>query len=160
MGLASKYLDTIFKRQKLFEFFVILTIFAAVGFRFGGQGVSWFWGEYPFVALLLVSVGLLFSILWVRVEKARTQTIIDEIKSDRMKDASRAAEKIELLTPRQRDIFELILRGRSNKEIMAELSIELSTLKTHINHIYKTLEIASRKEAKALGRSFGAEREQ
>lgn len=160
MGLGTKLLDAIFKRQKLLEFFVILTIFAAVGFRFGGESVNWFWGEYPFVALLLVCVGLLLSILWIRVEKAQTQTIIDEIKSDRVQHANGAGDKIKLLTPRQRDVFDLILRGRSNKEIMAELSIELSTLKTHINHIYKTLEIASRKEARALGRSFGAEGKQ
>lgn len=160
MGLLSKYLDAIFKKQKLLEFFVVLTIFVAVGFRFGGEGASWFWGEYPFVALALVSVGLLLSILWVRVEKLQTQKIIDEIKSNCVKNANRAGEKIELLTPRQRDVFELILRGSSNKEIMVELSIELSTLKTHINHIYKTLEIAGRKEAKALGRLFGVDRGQ
>ena len=40
--------------------------------------------------------------------------------------------------------------GKSNKEIMDELCIELSTLKTHINKIYKTLGITSRKQIKKL----------
>lgn len=46
--------------------------------------------------------------------------------------------------------FDLIVAGKSNKEIIEKLFIELSTLKTHINKIYKTLEVSSRKEARAL----------
>jgi ATP/maltotriose-dependent transcriptional regulator MalT len=54
------------------------------------------------------------------------------------------------LTNRQREIFDLIAKGKSNKDIINELFIELSTLKTHINKIYKTLGITNRKEAIAM----------
>ncbi len=58
--------------------------------------------------------------------------------------------QIEELTTRQKQVFDLIVTGKSNKEIMDELNIELSTLKTHINKIYKILEIKSRQQIKKL----------
>lgn len=53
------------------------------------------------------------------------------------------------LTERQRKVYDLILLGKTNKEIMSELFIEQSTLKSHINQIYKKLDIKSRRELKS-----------
>ena len=53
------------------------------------------------------------------------------------------------LTERQRKVYDLILLGKTNKEIMSELFIEQSTLKSHINQIYKKLNIKSRRELKS-----------
>lgn len=152
MDFSRKYLNIIFKRQKLLEFLTILAILFAIGFRFGSEGSEWFWNDFPFIAMLLVMVGLLLSMLWVRIEKHKTQIILDEIKNSGKKDTDIINDKVNLLTNRQREIFDLIIKGKSNQEIMDDLFIELSTLKTHINHIYKTLEIANRKEARAMGR--------
>ncbi len=105
--------------------------------------------------MILVIIGFLFSLLWIRIEKHKTQIIINEIRNSNKNDSSTISEKINLLTKRQREIFDLIQQGKSNKEIMDELFIELSTLKTHINHIYKTLEIVNRKEVKAIGKLYG-----
>jgi len=52
------------------------------------------------------------------------------------------------LTDRQEQIYHLIISGKSNKEIMSTLFIEQSTLKTHINQIYKKLNVRSRREIK------------
>ena len=54
----------------------------------------------------------------------------------------------EQLTDREQQVALLILKGYSNKEIMHELHVEQSTLKTHINQIYKKGEISNRKEFK------------
>lgn len=53
------------------------------------------------------------------------------------------------LTERQREVYDLIISGKTNKEIMAELFIEQSTLKSHINQIYRKLDIKSRSELKS-----------
>lgn len=53
------------------------------------------------------------------------------------------------LTSRQKEVYDLIMAGKSNKEIMSTLFIEQSTLKTHINQIYKQLNIRNRKELKS-----------
>jgi DNA-binding CsgD family transcriptional regulator len=50
------------------------------------------------------------------------------------------------LSLQQRKIFALLIEGKSNKEISELLSIELSTVKTHINRIYSKLGLNSRKD--------------
>jgi DNA-binding NarL/FixJ family response regulator len=51
------------------------------------------------------------------------------------------------LTIKEREILKLLATGKTNKEIAQELYVELSTVKTHINSIYKQLHISNRKEA-------------
>ena len=53
------------------------------------------------------------------------------------------------LTLRERQIAGLIARGRSNKEIARELSIEVSTVKNHVHHMLEKLGVAGRAEAAA-----------
>ena len=53
------------------------------------------------------------------------------------------------LTDRQRVVYDMIVSGKTNKEIMAALFIEQSTLKSHINQIYKKLDIKTRRELKS-----------
>ncbi len=50
------------------------------------------------------------------------------------------------LTPQEQKIVQLILMDKSNKEIATELFVSLSTVKTHINNLYKKLDISSREE--------------
>lgn len=52
----------------------------------------------------------------------------------------------DVLTPQEQRIAKLITEGKSNKEIASELFISLSTVKTHINNIYKKLGVGSRSE--------------
>ena len=47
-------------------------------------------------------------------------------------------------------IQEKIAEGKSNKEIASELFISLSTVKTHINNLYKKLDVSSRDDLKSL----------
>jgi len=50
-------------------------------------------------------------------------------------------------TSRQKDIIELLVQGKSNKEIALALDIAERTVEDHLNHIYEKLEVASRTEA-------------
>jgi DNA-binding CsgD family transcriptional regulator len=54
------------------------------------------------------------------------------------------------LTAQEKKIVNEILKDKTNKEIASDLFISLSTVKTHINHLYKKLEVSSREEIKAL----------
>jgi len=54
------------------------------------------------------------------------------------------------LSQQELKIKELILEGKSNKEIASELFISVSTVKTHINNLYKKLGVSSRDELKNL----------
>lgn len=51
------------------------------------------------------------------------------------------------LTPRQREILELIAQGKSNWDIGAVLAISESTVKDHVTSIFKALNVSSRQQA-------------
>lgn len=57
---------------------------------------------------------------------------------------------IEHLTPREREVVNLIARGYTYRETASSLDIKVKTLETHMGHIFKKLGIASRHELAAL----------
>jgi DNA-binding NarL/FixJ family response regulator len=63
--------------------------------------------------------------------------------------AERLAERMgtEELTPREADVLEQIVDGKSNKEIATELAISEATVKTHINSLLSKLGVADRTQA-------------
>lgn len=58
-----------------------------------------------------------------------------------------------LLTTREREVIELISKGRLEKEVAAELDISVKTVKAHISNIYTKLQVRTRVEA--LNKYFG-----
>lgn len=54
--------------------------------------------------------------------------------------------KVIPLSKQEKAIKNLIISGKSNKEIANELFISLSTVKTHITNIYSKLNISSRQD--------------
>ena len=53
------------------------------------------------------------------------------------------------LSPRQRDVMELIAKGKSNKEIAKALQIAGGTVKVHVNSIFRVLGTSNRTSAVA-----------
>ncbi len=51
------------------------------------------------------------------------------------------------LTSREIDVLNLIVKGRSNKEIAADLSIAEVTVKLHVGHILTKLKVNDRTQA-------------
>jgi DNA-binding NarL/FixJ family response regulator len=75
-----------------------------------------------------------------------TRTVIDRMAGQPLPDAS-ARERVEELTPREREVLELVARGLSNGEIAAALVIEDSTVKTHVKRILMKLRLRDRVQA-------------
>jgi LuxR family maltose regulon positive regulatory protein len=61
---------------------------------------------------------------------------------------------IEPLSERELEVLRLIAAGLSNREIAQELVIAISTAKTHINNIYRKLDVSSRTQAVARAREL------
>ena len=55
-----------------------------------------------------------------------------------------ASSALDELTPREREVLELMAVDRTNEEIAADLFIAIPTVKTHINHIRRKLDQTTR----------------
>jgi len=51
------------------------------------------------------------------------------------------------LTPRQKDVLELLVAGRTNKEIAGSLGIAEATAKLHVSALLRIMDVRSRDEA-------------
>src|SRR5215467_12991990 len=60
-----------------------------------------------------------------------TRRVIDRVAQQPTPDVTDEA-KLRQLTPRERDVLELVARGLSNREVARELVVEESTVRTHV----------------------------
>ena len=61
----------------------------------------------------------------------------------------------ESITPREIEILRMIAFGDSNAQIAERLFVTSATVKTHINNLYRKMEVKSRTQAVARGRGLG-----
>ncbi len=107
---------------------------AADKFLIDPQGVSstspWLW----ILALLLIS--------------SITFNLFQYLRHTKRKNNTNETEK--KLTQQEQKVLHLILEDKTNKEIATAMFVSTSTIKTHINNLYKKLNVRSREEAKSL----------
>ncbi len=144
MKISDKILNISNKKQKLLEGLIIFLILLGVSFEYSNGKTTWIFQKYPFVIFLSTLFSLILIFVWIKVEKKLVQKKINEILHK-----SNKTDNVNELTTRQKQVYDLILLNKSNKEICSELFIELSTLKTHINKIYKILNVKNRKGLKS-----------
>jgi DNA-binding NarL/FixJ family response regulator len=75
-----------------------------------------------------------------------TRTVIDRMAHQPTPELG-SSQLLDELTPREREVLELVARGLSNGEIAAELVIEESTVKTHVRRILMKLRLRDRIQA-------------
>jgi DNA-binding NarL/FixJ family response regulator len=75
-----------------------------------------------------------------------TRIVIERMATQPLTDVE-SAERLDDLTPREREVLELVARGLSNGEIAAALVIEESTVKTHVRRILMKLRLRDRIQA-------------
>jgi DNA-binding NarL/FixJ family response regulator len=66
------------------------------------------------------------------------------------------SSKLEHLTEREHEIFQLVARGHSNAEIARELVVSEGTVKTHVAHILRKLDVRDRVHAVIYAYESGA----
>lgn len=67
--------------------------------------------------------------------------------NESMEDYALDKERIECLTNRELDVLRLISEGCSNKKISDELTISERTVKNHISHIFRKIDVEDRTQA-------------
>jgi DNA-binding NarL/FixJ family response regulator len=59
------------------------------------------------------------------------------------------------LTPRQTDVYRLLLQGMPNKVIANRLDMSVHTVKVHVSALFGTLQVHNRAQAVLRGRQYG-----
>ena len=85
------------------------------------------------------------------VSALRQPTVPSAIESDN----GHPLKVLERLSPREMEIFLLIAKSLSNKHIARDLDIAETTVKIHIQHIFKKLEMTSRVQVAVLVATHG-----
>jgi DNA-binding NarL/FixJ family response regulator len=68
-----------------------------------------------------------------------------------------AAAEVEDLSPREREILELLAEGFPNKQIASRMGVTDGTVRWHLRHVYHKLHVRSRTEAALKFRSVKSE---
>lgn len=94
----------------------------------------------------------------------REQSLLDAVYAGIERDRARRQEarkilelqrRFELLTPREREVFSLVVTGLPNKRIAAQLKLSEMTVKVHRSHVTKKMEAASVIELAQIANRLG-----
>jgi NarL family two-component system response regulator LiaR len=88
----------------------------------------------------------------VRVAHAG-EALLDPVVAARLVDSlatDEAEQPLDRLTPREREVLELIGRGFPNKQIARRLNLSEKTVKTHVGHVLAKLDVTDRTQAAVL----------
>ncbi|RJP92391.1 MAG: DNA-binding response regulator [Desulfobacteraceae bacterium] len=82
---------------------------------------------------------------WIE-RKMVTRFLNSDLKADADSE-DRHLNKLDALTPREQDVLRALIKGASNKEIAYELFISEKTVKSHLNQVFRKLNVSRRLEA-------------
>jgi DNA-binding NarL/FixJ family response regulator len=86
----------------------------------------------------------------VRLAPEAAARLMREVRSPAVPDTL-----AEPLTERETEVLTLIARGKANKQIARELFVSMSTVKTHVNNLYRKLDVSSRTQAALYAARIG-----
>ena len=72
--------------------------------------------------------------------------VIDEVRAPQP-SAAADDDRLDRLTPREREVLAALAQGRTNREIAAELYVSEKTVKTHVSSVLAKLRVADRTQA-------------
>ncbi len=98
------------------------------------------------VCITLVILPLLNRQLIMLLKSHAYLTAYDRMDERQQGKIIHQAKMLDPLTEREQEVLQLILTGKSNKEIAAALFITESTVKTHAHNIYSKYDVGSRAE--------------
>lgn len=137
------------KYQKYILGIALLLSSIAVSIRSSDGKIILVMHKYPVLIFLMVLISSILVAIYFITNKRKFSNLSKEIKEHSKIRREGFDAQLIGLTDRQKEVYDLIISGKTNKEIMTELFIEQSTLKSHINQIYGKLNIKSRSELKS-----------
>jgi DNA-binding NarL/FixJ family response regulator len=134
---------------------IILTTFDLDEYVFAGlrAGASGFLLKDTLAADLISAVRVVASGESVAAPSVTRRLIAHFVTTapGRRADAGHHAERLAVLTAREREVLTLIARGLSNTEIAAALYLSEGTVKTHVGRVFAKLGLRDRVQAVIFG---------
>lgn len=89
--------------------------------------------------------------------KARLERLAEQLAEPGLATTSTSSARatIEALSPREREVVRLLARGRTNREIGAQLHLSPGTVRNHVGHVLEKLGAADRTHAAVLALARG-----
>jgi len=137
------------KYQKYLLGIALVLSSVAISIRSSNGKIKLVLDNYPALIFVMVAVSSFLVAFYFQINRRKISSLSNQIREQSKSKNEGNDALINVLTDRQRAVYDLIILGKSNKEIMAELFIEQSTLKSHINQIYRKLNIQSRSALKS-----------
>ncbi|SDS01226.1 7TMR-DISM extracellular 2 [Polaribacter sp. KT25b] len=110
-----------------------------------------------FLEMIILSIAVLYRMKILKDENIHIRNEIIKY-SLQLKNLTSINDKtninINILSFREREVFDLICAKKSNKEISSEINISINTVKFHVKNIYEKLNVKSRQEVFILKNSF------
>jgi RNA polymerase sigma factor (sigma-70 family) len=77
------------------------------------------------------------------LDAIRNALALDERRRDVQLERAEVAQRLEQLTPREREVMEMVTEGKSNKEIAAELGVSAKTVEAHRARVMEKMRAGS-----------------
>ena len=147
--LGDRMYDFLAAYQPVVMGLAILLILLPVSFTISANEINLVLKNDPLLIIAILGLGLLLIMIYIMLDKKKIRNLSMAIGDISKSPSQIREESLKALTQRQKEVYELIVSGHSNKEICTELYIEQSTLKSHINQIYRKLKIKKRSELRS-----------
>lgn len=104
--------------------------------------------------------GLLLTLCRQEAPNSPLQRYLDRLLAafepgGRREEVPPATEQVKPFSERELEVLRLVAAGLSNREIADEMVVAVSTVKTHVNNIFRKLGVSSRTQAIARAREMG-----
>ena len=114
-------------------------------------------GASGYVLKRVDAVGLIDAIHSVGNGERVFGEVFDSALSARIRSGGDGGNRLDLLSPQERKVLDLVALGKSNKQIAQEMYLSDKTVKNYVSHILAKLELTSRTEAAAYVAKIAAE---
>ena len=135
------------KYQKYFLGIAIVLSSIAVSIRSHDGQVSLILKNYPVLIFLMIVISSFLVVIYLQINKRKIDDLSNQIKNQSELKNGNFNSLLAELTTRQKEVYDLIILGKTNKEIADTLFVSVNTIKTHILNIYDKLDVQNRTQA-------------